>query len=72
MELYLTSKLREYNMGFLITGQEDLEIPAATSSYTYQGSCSSDCLTKKLKGNIYVDSVNVHMHYLGKSNNNKW
>ncbi|XP_070176429.1 dopamine beta-hydroxylase-like [Littorina saxatilis] len=65
MTIYYTPKLRPYNAGMAIFGQEFLEIPPGRPSVTAVGSCSADCTRRYMDSPIYITSALNHMHYLG-------
>ncbi|XP_067932935.1 DBH-like monooxygenase protein 2 [Watersipora subatra] len=65
--LFLTPNLRANNLATLITGQEELTIPAGESAFTITGTCPQDCLEQILENPIYITSAHLHMHYLGSS-----
>ncbi|XP_048241437.1 uncharacterized protein LOC124142797 [Haliotis rufescens] len=65
MTIYYTPKLRKYDAGFLVTGQQYLEIPPGAKRSTFESTCTEECTNKLMKGNIYITSGLSHMHYLG-------
>ena len=65
--LYYTPKLRRYNAAVFTIGQTYLEIPPRMPSVVHQGTCTSTCTRKLLKGPIHITAALNHMHYLGES-----
>ena len=64
--IYYTPKLREYNAARFAVGQEYLNIPPGQSSVVHEGTCTSGCTNRFLKGPIHIFESLNHMHYLGR------
>ncbi|XP_050416831.2 dopamine beta-hydroxylase [Patella vulgata] len=67
MTIYYTKKLRKYDAGTWMTGQEYLEIPPLTKNVVQQSTCSSRCTKKIFNGTVHLMTGLNHMHYLGVS-----
>ncbi|XP_033750817.1 tyramine beta-hydroxylase-like [Pecten maximus] len=67
MILYYTPVLRPYNLGNLLTGDNDFSIPPGKSKYVVNSKCTSDCSTKIMSSSIFVVAGYNHMHELGKA-----
>nr|KAG5700456.1 hypothetical protein BaRGS_013943 [Batillaria attramentaria] len=66
LTIFFTPRLRRYNAGMAIWGQEFLEIPPGQPIVTASGGCSADCTRNHvLSSPIYVTTALNHMHYLG-------
>ncbi|KAI8841989.1 PHM/PNGase F domain-containing protein [Chytriomyces cf. hyalinus JEL632] len=64
--IYYTSALRQFEIGLLLIGRFDLDIPGNSPNYTPSGPgiCPSSC-TSRFPGNLTVVSNALHMHTLG-------
>ncbi|XP_060070703.1 tyramine beta-hydroxylase-like [Ylistrum balloti] len=67
MILHYTPVLRPYNLGNLITGDNNFSIPPGRSSYVVNSKCTSGCSAKLMSSSIYVVAGYNHMHQLGKA-----
>ena len=67
INLYLTKKLRPYDAGVLMIGEQRMFIPPGKVGYNVHGRCDAECTEQKMKGDITVFSVFNHMHNLGGS-----
>ena len=66
MTLFLTPKLRSFNLGYLITGQEKLALEPGQQAVIRTSSCPGSCTVEDMSDIIYIKTAHVHMHYLGK------
>ena len=62
--IFYTDKMRKYDRGRLLLGQNSLAIPPNVDTHYESGVCTSDC-TGTLAKPIYLYSALLHMHYLG-------
>lgn len=62
--IYYTTKLRQYDVGNVQIGQQDLDIPPHTI-HNESGGCSGTCTAAMLPHPIYLTRTYIHMHYLG-------
>ncbi|CAH1794491.1 unnamed protein product [Owenia fusiformis] len=67
MTLYYTPNLREFDAGYLMTGQQYITIPGGQPSYITSAVAESYCTQQYLQSPIYLTESLLHMHYLGKS-----
>ncbi|KAJ8300443.1 hypothetical protein KUTeg_021962 [Tegillarca granosa] len=70
MTLFYTTKLRKHDIGTIIVGQMNINIPPRSDSVAISGTCSSECTRDKLTGPINIIFLDHHMHYLGMFFNN--
>lgn len=66
MVLHLTKKLRPYDAGILVVGQEHIIIPPGEEVVKFTGTCSSECSKSLIKDDVSVPVAFNHMHGLGK------
>ncbi|KAJ3156054.1 hypothetical protein HDU89_005618 [Geranomyces variabilis] len=65
--IWYTARLRQYDMGVIFLGTEDITIPPNTASVTLpSGYCPADC-TKKLPHPIIIQNNFFHAHTLGRN-----
>jgi len=67
MTLFLTSRLRSKNIGFLTTGTEEIRIPPATDEYSAKDTCTGYCILEDINEPIYITGVHLQMNRLGES-----
>ncbi|ESO91706.1 hypothetical protein LOTGIDRAFT_233457 [Lottia gigantea] len=67
LKIYYTNKLRNYDAGTLMTGQQYLEMPPLSPKIVQQSTCSPRCTKYKFTDTIYITTGLNHMHYLGIS-----
>ena len=68
IRLYYTKHMRNYEVGNVQIGQNDLEIPAGSRHLLQSGSCSSTCTKRMLPHPIYLTKTYIHMHNMGRLN----
>ncbi|XP_033730292.1 dopamine beta-hydroxylase-like isoform X1 [Pecten maximus] len=64
MRVYYTNRLRQYDVGNVQIGQQDLDIPPHTI-HNESGGCSGTCTAAMLPHPVYLTRTYIHMHYLG-------
>ncbi|XP_059148068.1 MOXD1 homolog 1-like [Physella acuta] len=69
--LYLTDKLRPYDAGMLVVGQDYVQVDPVkdgqANDLEFLSSCPGRCTTHMFTKPIQITSAVNHMHYLGKS-----
>ncbi|XP_069138139.1 tyramine beta-hydroxylase-like [Argopecten irradians] len=65
MVLYYTAVLRPFNLGNLLTGDNNFNIPPGKSKFVINSKCSSMCSAKIMTSSIFVVAGYNHMHELG-------
>lgn len=66
MRLHVTTILRQYDIGNVQIGQNDITIPRDSDKVFISGTCSRRCTGLMLPMPVYITDVYLHMHGLGK------
>ncbi|XP_069138147.1 dopamine beta-hydroxylase-like [Argopecten irradians] len=66
MVLYYTPVLRQHNLGNLMIGENQFQIPPGEDRYVIDSECSSLCSTRYMNGSVNIISGLNHMHYMGR------
>jgi len=67
LTLFLTPNLRTNNLGYMILGQESIELQPNEAEIVVGATCPGSCTEQKFSDTVYIKTAHLHMHYLGSA-----